>query len=75
MGGSVNGAAVTVVITAPDGTSQLVTATTNGRGQASLSATVPIAGTYLASVANISAGSNRYDPSRNMVNSVAISVR
>ena len=74
-GSSVGGAVVTLVITAPDGTSQLVTATTNGRGQASLSATVPSAGSYLASIASISAGSSRYDPSRNMVNSVAITVR
>jgi uncharacterized protein YkwD len=74
-GGAVGGAAVTIVIAAPDGTSQTLTATTNRRGQASVSSDVAASGMYLASVTGVSASSGRYDPSWNRVNSVAISVR
>jgi hypothetical protein len=63
------------VITAPDGTTQQVGASTNGRGQATVSSTVPGAGTYTASIASVDAGSKPYDPSRNVINSVAITVR
>jgi len=74
-GRAVSGASVTVVITAPDGTTQQVGASTNGRGQATVSSTVPGAGTYTASIASVDAGSKPYDPSRNVINSVAITGR
>jgi uncharacterized protein YkwD len=74
-GSAVSGAAVTIVIAAPDGTSQTLTATTNRRGQASVSGGVAAPGMYMASVANVSAASATYDPSWNRVNSVAIPVR
>jgi uncharacterized protein YkwD len=72
---AVGGAAVTLGITAPDGQIQVATMTTNGRGQASWSGTVPSSGVYVASVTNVKAGANAYDPNRNVTSSVEITVK
>jgi uncharacterized protein YkwD len=72
-GAAVSGAGVTVVLTAPDGTSQTLAATTNRRGQASVSAKASHgSGMYWASVTNVAAGGWPYDPSRNAMSSVGI---
>lgn len=74
-GGMVRGATVTMMITAPDGSNRSVTATTNNRGQASWSGTVTQAGTFVASVANVTGGSTPYDPRWNTLSSVTVTVR
>jgi uncharacterized protein YkwD len=72
-GRAVSGASVTLVVAAPDGTSQTLTATTNGRGQANASIKASHgSGVYRASVTNVSASSRPYDPSRNAASSVSI---
>jgi uncharacterized protein YkwD len=69
----VGNAEVTTVLSAPDGTSQVLTGTTNGRGQASLSAKASHgSGVYRANVTNVTAAGHAYDPNRNAANSVAI---
>jgi uncharacterized protein YkwD len=70
---AVNGAGVTMVLTAPDGTSQTLTATTNGRGQANASVKASHgSGVYVAKVTSVSASSHPYDPSKNAATSVSI---
>jgi uncharacterized protein YkwD len=70
---AVNGASVTMLVTAPDGTSQTLTATTNGRGQANASVKATHgSGVYLARVTNVTASSRPYDPSKNAASSVSI---
>jgi len=74
-GNAVGGAAVTLGITAPNGRNQVATVTTNGRGQASWSGTVPSSGVYVASVTSVNSGSVAYDPNRNVTSSVEIAVK
>jgi uncharacterized protein YkwD len=72
-GAAVNGAAVTLVLSAPDGTSQTLAATTNRKGQAAVSVKATHgSGVYVASVTNVTASSRPYDPSRNAASSVSI---
>jgi Cysteine-rich secretory protein family len=74
-GRAVNNAVVTTVLSAPDGTSQVLTGTTNGRGQAMLSVkTSRGPGVYHSNVTNVSASGRTYDPSWNAASSVAITV-
>ena len=74
-GQAVRGATVTVVITAPNGATQTATGITNRRGQMSWSAPVVDSGTYQAQVTNVTMPRVTYDPSRNMISSIRISVR
>jgi uncharacterized protein YkwD len=72
-GAAVNGAGVTLVLAAPDGTSQTLAATTNRKGQAAVSVKATHgSGVYVASVTNVTASSRPYDPSRNAASSVSI---
>lgn len=72
-GRAVSGAGVTLVMAAPDGTSQTLAVTTNRRGQASVSMKATHgSGRYVASVTNVAAGGAPYDPSRNAASSVVI---
>jgi uncharacterized protein YkwD len=74
-GQMVRGASVTIVLAAPDGSSQTLTATTNSRGLASWSvAATHGIGTYVASVTSVTASGRAYDPSRNTVSTVAVPV-
>jgi uncharacterized protein YkwD len=72
-GAAVSGAGVTLVLSAPDGTSQTLATTTNRRGQASVSVKATHgSGMYVASVTNVAASSRPYDPSRNAASSIGI---
>lgn len=72
----VTGAVVTIQFAAPTGAVQSLAATTDSRGQAKWSVkTTAGTGVYRVSVVDVSASNRPYDPNRNRVASIAITVR
>jgi hypothetical protein len=75
-GRDVVGAQVTVLITAPDGATQSLTATTGGLGNYARFTITPLSlGTYTASVTNVTAPALTYDPAENTITSVSVVVK